>query len=74
MIQRLAPLRPTEVVHEDVITHGELHDDDSLWFVRDPTGVLDVEAHELVLLLLEPLLVHGYDSLHGLRHVGVHHL
>ena len=74
MIQRLALLGPAEVVHEDLIAHGELHDGDSLWFVRDPTGVLDVEAHKFLLLLLEPLLVHGDDSLHGLRRVGVHHL
>jgi hypothetical protein len=57
-----------------MLAHGELHDGDPLSSVTAPTGILEVEAHELVLLLLEPLLVHGNESLHSLWFIGVHHL
>ena len=33
IIQSLAPLRPEVVLHDDMTTHGELHDDGFLSFV-----------------------------------------
>ena len=54
--------------------HYELRDGTPLSFVNARTGVLKVAANELVLLLLEPLLIHGDDSLHSPRLIGVHQL
>jgi hypothetical protein len=50
--QCLAPLGSAVVVHEDMLTHGELHDSNSLSCVTAQTGVLEVEANKFVLLLL----------------------
>ena len=68
--------RPALVEHQDVLVHGDLHEGDDMTFgarirVR---GVLQVEAHEHVLLSREPSLVHVEDPLQGTVVVGVHHI
>lgn len=52
-------------------THAELNHGDLLLVLGSMVGVLEVEAHELVLLLLEPLRVHVEDVAHLPGVVGV---
>ena len=65
--------RPAPVLHEDVFAHGDLHDDD-MGFVSMATCVLQVEAQELVLFRLKPLLEFGQGTLQGTFLIGVDHL
>ena len=65
--------RPAPVVHEDVFVHGDLHDGGGMGFVIMATCVLQVEAQELVLFRLKPLLEIGQGTLQGTFLVGVDH-
>ena len=55
-------------------THRELNHGDLLLVLGVMVGVLEVEAHELVVFLLEPLRVHVEDAAHFPGVVGVDHL
>lgn len=55
-------------------THAELNHGDLLLVLGSMVGVLEVEADELVLVLLEPLRVHVEDAAHFPGVVGVDHL
>ena len=55
-------------------THAELNHGDLLLVLGSMVGVLEVEAHELVLFLLEPVRVHVEDAAHFPGVVGVDHL
>ena len=53
--------------------HGDLHDGDGMGFVSMATCVLQVEAQELVLFKLKPLLEIGQGTLQRTFLVGVDH-
>jgi hypothetical protein len=55
-------------------THAELNHGDLLLVLGSMVGVLEVEADELVLVLLEPLRVHVEYVAHFPGVVGVDHL
>ena len=61
---------PDQVEDEDVLLHCYLHDRNLVLL----EVVLQVEADKTVLLLLEPLQVHGQDSFHGAALVRVNGL
>lgn len=61
---------PDIVEDEDVLLQSKLHDRN---LVLDEVE-LQVEADKTVLLILQPLQVHGQDRLHGADLVRVHGL
>ena len=61
---------PDKVEDEDVLLHCYLHDRNLVLL----EVVLQVEADKTVLLLLEPLQVHGQDLFHGTALVRIHGL
>ena len=61
---------PDSVEDEDVLLHCYLHDRNLVLL----EVVLQVEADKTVLLILEPLQVHGQNLCHGAHLVRVHGL
>ena len=63
-------LVPDLVEDENVLLYRNLHDCDPLF----PEVVFEIETNNLVVLCLEPLVVHGEDAVDGAPFVGVHRL
>ena len=63
--------KPGPLVDEYMILHRELDDGDPIVIVVFRVAVLEVKAHEFVVILAQPLLIHVYNLAYFIVVVGV---